>query len=187
MHEATLWMEPNFFGVWPKNCIWVVLFFSTTENKNLDLTKRRQCKKNCLPVKVLTTFTKQFCCMTMFPVWTPSIGMLDQCKYWEENSFCLPCSSLYLGLVSAHFTFHSMMFEWGKIWRKGWSKIIAETKPNYGLYKKEAGVGSSPSIASLSNIDIYTIWGMMGKPISRGGGLFGGGQNNILDITVCFF
>ena len=121
-------------------------------------------------MKVLTTFTKQFCCMTMFPVWTPSIGMLDQCKYWEENSFCLPCSSLYLGLVSAHFTFHSMMFEWGKIWRKGWSKIIAETKPKkYGLYKKEAGVGSSPSIASLSNIDIYTIWGMMGKPISRGG------------------
>ena len=37
--------------------------------------------------------------------------------------------------------------------------------------KKEAGVGSSPSIASLSNIDIYTIWGMMGKPISRGGGI----------------
>ena len=45
--------------------------------------------------------------------------------------------------------------------------------------------GSSPSIASLSNIDIYTIWGMMGKPISRGG-LFGGGQNNIFHIKTLF-
>ena len=171
MHEATLWMEPNFLGVWPKNCIWVVLFFSTTENKNLDLTKRRQCKKNCLPVKVLTTFTKQFCCMTMFPVWTLSIGMLDQCKYWEENSFCLPCSSLYLGLVSAHFTFHSMMFEWGKIWRKGWSKIIAETKPNYGLYKKRSRRGQSPLYCVPFQYWYLHYLGDDGKANIKGGGI----------------
>ena len=169
MHEATLWMEPNFLGVWPKNCIWVVLFFSTTENKNLDLTKRRQCKKNCLPVKVLTTFTKQFCCMTMFPVWTPSIGMLDQCKYWEENSFCLPCNSLYLGLVSAHFTFHSMMFEWGKIWRKGWSKIIAETKPNYGLYKKKKQAWAVPPLLRPFPILIFTLFGGWWESQYQGG------------------
>ena len=47
---------------------------------------------------------------------------------------------------------------------------MPKQKPkNMVSIKKEAGVGSSPSIASLSNIDIYTIWGMMGKPISRGG------------------